>query len=96
MIVTDPHIASEVLLNRPGIQKSDVVKALDLVLSGSGHSSLLTSSTNAHWQAVRKAVAPAFSTSSIRYCRKAEECHVITSQAGILLWVCACWYGKLS
>lgn len=68
VVVTDPHIASEVLLNRPGIQKSDVVKALDLVLSGSGHSGLLTASTNAHWQAVRKAVAPAFSTASIR-CR---------------------------
>lgn len=72
VIVTDPHIASEVLLNRPGIQKSDVVKALDLVLSGSGHSSLLTASTNAHWQAVRKAVAPAFSTANIRSCLKAS------------------------
>jgi cytochrome P450 len=66
VVVTDPHIASEVLLNTPGIQKSDIVKALDLVLSARGHSSLLTASTNAHWQAVRKAVAPAFSTASIR------------------------------
>ena len=65
-MISDPHIASEVMLNVPGIQKSDIVKVLDLVLSGSGHSSLLTASTNAHWQAVRKAVAPAFSTANIR------------------------------
>ena len=45
VVVSDPHIASEVLLNVPGIQKSDIVKVLDLVLSGSGHSSLLTAST---------------------------------------------------
>jgi cytochrome P450 len=69
VVVSDPHIASEVLLNVPGIQKSDIVKVLDLVLSGSGHSSLLTASTNAHWQAVRKAVAPAFSTANIRCIR---------------------------
>ena len=66
VVISDPHIASEVMLNVPGIQKSDIVKVLDLVLSGSGHSSLLTASTNAHWQAVRKAVAPAFSTANIR------------------------------
>lgn len=65
-------MASELLLNtgKQGIDKSPVIRSLDLVLSGSGHSGMLTSNTTEHWKAVRKGVAPAFSTANIR-CRAA-------------------------
>lgn len=68
VIITDPHLASELLLGtgKDGIDKSPVIRSLDLVLSGTGHSGMLTSNTTDHWKAVRKGVAPAFSTANIR------------------------------
>ncbi len=75
-------MASELLLNtgKEGIDKSPVIRSLDLVLSGSGHSGMLTSNTTEHWKAVRKGVAPAFSTANIR-------CHAAAKLALSTYWM---------
>ena len=68
VLITDPELARE-LLHSPHLDKFRYLYSfLDPFLGGTN---LLTGPTDAHWKAVRKGVAPAFSAGNMRC---AEEC----------------------
>ena len=63
VLITDPELAREVL-HSPHLDKIRYMYSfLDPFLGGL---SLLTGPTDAHWKAVRKGVAPAFSAGNMR------------------------------
>lgn len=63
VLITDPELAREVL-HSPHLDKFRYLYSfLDPFLGGTN---LLTGHTDAHWKAVRKGVAPAFSAGNMR------------------------------
>ena len=66
VLITDPELAREVL-HSPHLDKFRYLYSfLDPFLGGTN---LLTGHTDAHWKAVRKGVAPAFSAGNMRCAR---------------------------
>ena len=67
VLITDPELAREVL-HSPHLDKFRYLYSfLDPFLGGTN---LLTGHTDAHWKAVRKGVAPAFSAGNMRCARR--------------------------
>ena len=80
VLITDPELAREVL-HSPHLDKFRYLYSfLDPFLGGTN---LLTGHTDAHWKAVRKGVAPAFSAGNMRCARGV---HARWAAGAALLW----------
>ncbi|KAK9827618.1 hypothetical protein WJX81_006830 [Elliptochloris bilobata] len=81
VVITDPELAREVL-HSPHLDKLRYLYSfLDPFLGGTN---LLTGHTDAHWKAVRKGVAPAFSAGNMRHAFK----HIV-ERSGVLTGILA-------
>ncbi|KAK9820314.1 hypothetical protein WJX72_008814 [[Myrmecia] bisecta] len=66
LCVTDPVLVTEAYHSKDLDKNRRGLTTIDAMLSQKAYPSLVTSATDAHWKAVRKGVAPAFSPHNLR------------------------------
>ncbi|KAK9819693.1 hypothetical protein WJX72_001295 [[Myrmecia] bisecta] len=68
LCVTDPVLVTEAYNSKVLDKNRAALMIMDAMLSPQDHPSLVTAMSDAHWKAVRKGIAPAFSPHNLRQC----------------------------